>query len=111
MALTQNEADNGFELWRALYVENEGGAEQVALGGMSNLHAFPKCPRVDDLQHWLGQWQMTRQKYGADLPEMHLKQMFLNMLPDSVAEKFIESGATLILFNNILMRLTQTWVG
>ena len=90
MALTQNDADNGFELWRALYVENEGGAEQVALGGMSNLHAFPKCPRVDDLQHWLGQWQMTRQKYGADLPEIHLKQMFLNMLPDPVAEKLRE---------------------
>ena len=90
LALTQNDADNGFELWRALFIENEGGAEQVALGGMSNLHAFPQCPRVDDLQHWLGQWQMTRQKYGAGLPEAHLKQMFLNMLPPSVSEKLRE---------------------
>ena len=90
LALTQNEQDNGFELWRALYVENEGGAEQVQLGGMSNLHSFPQCPRIDDLQHWLGQWQMTRQKYGADLPEVHLKQMFLNMLPETVAHKLRE---------------------
>ena len=90
LALTQNDADNGFELWRALYIENEGGAEQVALGGMSNLHAFPQCPRVEDLQHWLGQWQMTRQKFGAGLPEAHLKQMFLNMLPPSVSEKLRE---------------------
>ena len=90
LALTQNDADNGFELWRALFKENEGGAEQVALGGMSNLHAFPQCPRVEDLQHWLGQWQMTRQKFGADLPEVHLRQMFLNMLPTSVSEKLRE---------------------
>ena len=90
LALTQNDVDNGFELWRALFIENEGGAEQVALGGMSNLHSFPQCPRIDDLQHWLGQWQMTRQKYGADLPETHLKQMFLNMLPSSVSEKLRE---------------------
>ena len=90
LALTQNDADNGFELWRALFIENEGGAEQVALGGMSNLHAFPQCPRVEDLQHWLGQWQMTRQKFGAGLPEAHLKQMFLNMLPPSVSEKIRE---------------------
>ena len=33
---------------------------------------------------------MTRQKFGADLPEMHLKQMFLNMLPESVAAKLRE---------------------
>ena len=90
LSLTQNDPDNGFELWRALYMEHEGGAEQVTLGGMSNLHSFPQCPRIDDLQHWLGQWQMTRQKYGADLPEMHLKQMFLNMLPPSVSEKLRE---------------------
>ena len=90
LALTQNESDNGFELWRALFVENEGGAEQVALGGMSNLHAFPQCPKIEDLQHWLGQWQMTRQKYGSDLPEAHLRQMFLNMLPDSVSSKLRE---------------------
>ena len=90
LALTQNDADNGFELWRALFKENEGGAEQVALGGMSNLHSFPQCPRVEDLQHWLGQWQMVRQKFGADLPEIHLRQMFLNMLPNSVSEKLRE---------------------
>ena len=33
---------------------------------------------------------MTRQKFGADLPEVHLKQMFLNMLPVSASEKLRE---------------------
>ena len=90
LSLTQNDADNGFELWRSLFVENEGGAEQVALGGMSSLHAFPQCPKIEDLQHWLGQWQICRHKYGYDLPESHAKQMFLNMLPPSVSEKLRE---------------------
>ena len=87
LALTQNDADNGFELWRALFKENEGGAEQVALGGMSNLHSFPQCPRIEDLQHWLGQWQMVRQKFGADLPEIHLRQMFLQFQRNFGSEK------------------------
>ena len=90
LALTQHEADNGFELWRTLYVENEEGAEQVQLGGMSNLHYVPQCPKIDDLQHWLGQWQTTRQTYWADLPEIHFKQRFFNMLPESVAHKLRE---------------------
>ena len=90
LTLTQNEPDNGIELWRALFVENEGGAEQVILGGMTSLHAFPQCPSLGDLQHWVGQWQITRQKFGQGLPEMHLRQMFLNMLPPAVAEKLRE---------------------
>ena len=90
LTLTQNQEDNGIELWRALFVENEGGAEQVQLGGMNSLHSFPQCPGVSDLQHWVGQWQITRQRFGNDLPEMHLRQMFLNMLPASVSEKLRE---------------------
>ena len=33
--LTGGEEDNGVELWRALFVENEGGAEQVLIGGLN----------------------------------------------------------------------------
>ena len=62
----------------------------MALGGMSSLHAFPQCPRIDDLQHWLGQWQICRHKYGYDLPESHANQMLLNMLSPSVSEKLRE---------------------
>ena len=88
--MTLNEEDNGIELWRALFIENEGGAEQVQLGGMNSLHSFPPCPGPSDLQHWIGQWQICRQKFGHDLPEIHLRQMFLNMLPHAIAEKLRE---------------------
>ena len=113
LTLTQNQEDNGVELWRALFVENEGGAEQVQLGGMNSLHAFPQCPSVGDLQHWVGQWQITRQRFGNDLPEIHLRQMFLNMLPHSVSEKLCERRDLRILqdyineINNDLGRLND----
>ena len=32
---------NGLELWRRLYMDTEGGAEQVALSGLRRLHRFP----------------------------------------------------------------------
>ena len=90
LTLTQNEEDNGIELWRSLFIENEGGSEQVELGGMASLHAFPQCPSMTDLQHWIGQWQITRLKFGRDLPESHLRQMFLNMLPNVLSSKLRE---------------------
>ena len=90
LTLTQNQEDNGIELWRALFVENESGADQVQLGSMNSLRAFPQCPGVSDLQHWVGQWQIARQIFSNDLPEMHPRQMFLNMLPPTVAEKLRE---------------------
>ena len=90
LELTFNQAGNGLELWRALFVENEGGAEQVQLGGMTSLHSFPQCPSAADMQHYIGQWQITRQKFGAGLPDIHLRQMFLNMLPEKVAAEIRE---------------------
>ena len=82
-----NEADNGLELLRALFVENEGGAEQVELGGMSNLHSCPPCSSTNDMLHYIGEWNKTRMQHGQGLPDMHLRQMFLNMLPEKVASE------------------------
>ena len=39
--------DNGLELWRGLLLKHEGGAEQVELGGMGTLRAFPHCDEVE----------------------------------------------------------------
>ena len=32
--------NHGFELWRSLFIQHEGGADQVELGGMGSLHNF-----------------------------------------------------------------------
>ena len=48
------------------------------------MHSFPRCTRTDELQAYLGEWLLTRQRFGTDMPDNHLRTMFYNMLPDSV---------------------------
>ena len=91
MTLTNGEEDHGMELWRALFVENEGGAEQVIVGGMNNLHTFPRCERSENLQTYIGYWQQTRMQYGHGLPDGHLRTMFLNILPPAVEKEVREN--------------------
>ena len=92
--LVNGEEDHGIELWRALYVENEGGAEQVIVGGMNNFHTFPRCDRPENLQTYIGYWQQTRMQYGQGLPDGHLRTMFLNILPPAI-EKEVRENKTL----------------
>ena len=40
MALTQNVADNGFELWRALFVENDWGPNILHWAGCQTIMRF-----------------------------------------------------------------------
>ena len=75
---------NGLELWRALFIKHEGGADQVELGGMGSLHNFPKCDKPENLQFWVGKWSEVKDMYGSGISDAHLKSMFLNILPDSV---------------------------
>ena len=82
--LTHGEENNGVELWRALYIQNEGGADLAVVGGMNDFHNFPQCEKPENLQTWIGQWQQVRNQFGAGLPEAHLKTMFMNMLPNNV---------------------------
>ena len=79
--------NNGLELWRALFVKHKGGADQVQLGGINNLHNFPQCDRVDALQSWVGKWNETKDTYGSGISDVHLKSMFINMLPTTVQKE------------------------
>ena len=81
------EESNGLELWRRIFMENEGGAEQVALAGLRRLHSFPKCPSKERLGTYLGDWQHLRNKHGASIPDESLFVMLLNMLPEDVAKE------------------------
>ena len=83
--MTLGEEYNGLELWRALYVQNKGGAEQVQVGGISAFHAFPICKRVEDLHHHIGEWQVMRMRHGAGIDDANLRIMFLNTLPEVTA--------------------------
>ena len=82
--------ENGLELWRALFVKHEGGADQVELGGIGSLHSFPQCDKVESLQHWIGKWQEMKDTYGTGISDVHLKSMFINILPPSVQKEVRE---------------------
>ena len=82
--------ENGLELWRALFVKHEGGADQVELGGIGSLHSFPQCDKVESLQHWVGKWQEMKDTYGTGISDVHLKSMFLNILPPGVQKEVRE---------------------
>ena len=76
---------NGLELWRRLYADHEGGAEQAILAKMQRLRSFPKCPSKTRPGAYLGKWDTLRNQYGADLPDYTAYAMLLNMVPDDVA--------------------------
>ena len=48
--LTGGEDGNGLELWRSLFQEFEGGAEQVIMAGITRFRKFPNCPHRSKLQ-------------------------------------------------------------
>ena len=89
--------DNGLELWRALYVRHEGGADQVEIGGMETLHSFPKCDKMEALQFWVGKWQETKDMYGAGISDGHLRSMFINILPPTVQKEVRETPGLITL--------------
>ena len=54
-AMASGEERNGLELWRRLYRTHEGGQVAVRIGGVTNLHTFPACTKVDELSAWLSE--------------------------------------------------------
>ena len=89
--------NNGLELWRALFVKHEGGADQVELSGMGSLHSFPPCEKVDQLQFWVGKWQEMKDMYGAGISDAHLRSMFINILLESVRKDIREKPGLITL--------------
>ena len=78
------------ELWRALFVKHEGGADQVELGGIGSLHSFPQCDKMESLQLWVGKWQEMKDTFGGGISDVHLKSMFINILPSTVQREIRE---------------------
>ena len=82
--LAGGEDRNGIELWRRLFMNNEGGAEQVALSGLRRLHRFHQCPNKEKVGHFLGEGSYLRTRYGANTPDNSQWTMLMNVLPEDV---------------------------
>ena len=77
------EFGNGFELWRRLYLEFQGGDDAVQFGGMRRLQEFPKCENTAKLSEHLDDWLEVLSTYGTELescPRL-LRNMVLGMIP------------------------------
>ena len=82
--LAGGEENNGIELWRKIFMTYEGGAEQVALGGLRRFHRFPPCPPKDELGHYLGEWSYLRTRFGSNIPDSSLWTMSMSIPPEDV---------------------------
>ena len=67
-SLVAGEEFNGLELWRTLWISNEGGFEQVECVDLGALHTFPVCESPADVQRFLGEWLALAQEQSTDPP-------------------------------------------
>ena len=78
---------NGFELWRALFVEFRGGSVEMTCNERGFFIDFPKCTKDEDLQNHIVQWKKLQMEHGIGLPDAHLRHMFRGILPEHVVEE------------------------
>ena len=72
-AIAGGEDGNGFELWRQLFLQYEGGSTLVHLQGVRSFHAFPACKKIENLNARIGQWLQAQSKFASGMPEEHLR--------------------------------------
>lgn len=97
---------NGFELWRALFVQFEGGDEFVKLGGRTDLQNFPPITSMNGITDKLRDWQHQMSKYGSDIGHITRKTMLLKVLPDHLRQDLLKYGMNDC--DKIIAWITQT---
>ena len=83
-AMASGEERNDIELWRRLFRTHEGGGAAVKVGGVTNLHSFPPCAKIEELSAWLSEWNQCRLAHGSGLDDVNLKTMLMQRLPATV---------------------------
>ena len=78
---------NGFELWRALFVEFRGGSVEMTCNERGFFIDFPRCTKDEDLQNHIVQWKKLQMEHGVGLPDEHLRHMFRGVIPEHVVEE------------------------
>ena len=81
------EEHNGLEMWRRLATDHIGGAACITLAGRRDFLKFPQCTDIASLSTHLDNWLLEKQEYGQDIPPDLLYEMFLDILPNSVAKE------------------------
>ena len=58
---------NGFEMWRWLFNEFQGGSDAIKLGGARRLQEWPRCTKLESLPAHLDSWCDCLQRDCPDL--------------------------------------------
>jgi hypothetical protein len=88
------EFGNGFEFWRRLYIEFQGGQEAVEYGGIRRLQEFPRCTNLAKLSEHLDDWLDVLTTHGSELehcPRL-LRNMLLAIIPSDLENEIVEKS-------------------
>lgn len=92
--LAGGEMGNGFEMWRRLYIDYQGGSTAVEFGGVRLLQEFPKCQSIGKLGEHLDDWLDVLTTYGTEwehCPRL-LRNMALSIIPKSLEDEILDEG-------------------
>ena len=100
---------NGFELWRALFVQYEGGDEFIKLDGRTQLQNFAPITSTNGISEKLREWQHQMSKYGGDIGHVTRRTMLLKILPPQLREDVLKYGMQDCDRIVAYITQTQTW--
>lgn len=75
---------NGFQLWRELFREFEGGDPIVQNNLRVQFHAFKQCKDINKLGRTLDDWFALASKVGQQLDDEFLRTMLVGILPEDL---------------------------
>ena len=89
--LSGGEKGNGFEMWRLLYAEFQGGSSAVQLGGIRRLQEWPRCNKLENLSAHLDDWVDCLQSHCTELIHAPgvLRTMLLGVIPTEYEDELL----------------------
>ena len=84
ITLAHGNEGNGFELWRKLFTDYEGGDEVIQNDGRTRLQTFPVISNKRELIDRCDDWQEMCSMYGRDIGHASRRTMLLRILPDDI---------------------------
>ena len=99
-----DQAGNGLEMWRRLYMEFEGGSELVAYGGRKGFNRYPRCTKVAELHQHLDDWVDCLLQYGKDLLNnpRELDHRCLEIIPHELEDEIVMKGDEIKTYQQIV---------
>ena len=82
---------NGFEMWRWLFNEFQGGSDAIKLGGARRLQEWSRCTKLDQLSAHLDDWVECLQAHCPDLLAAPgtLRTMVLGIIPNEFEDELL----------------------